>query len=251
MGRCRVLPDDEAVPGELFTRLRDRCPAGRAGATRDLRSRDGRDAVRATTTWPACSGAPVTAGWRGEEEGGNDVRATVLRADGTVLHPARYTRIGDDALFDDDRDAADGRDADAVVRPPCRGRAELGVGEPVAALRDDGVPAAVRGRARDDDASIGRAVVVEAGVARRHADQRKNFSQSNRPGCGVRRRGSGALRGRKSGENCACGSIARARKLPTIGNALCAPAPSNRCAASRCHRRSRPTHRPPVADASG
>ena len=69
------------------------------------------------------------------------MRATVLRADGTVLHPARYTRIGDDALFDDDRDAADGH---AMLMPWFVRRVAVAqswsVGEPVAALRDDGVP---------------------------------------------------------------------------------------------------------------
>ncbi|RQR52889.1 WG repeat-containing protein [Burkholderia sp. Bp9125] len=74
-------------------------------------------------------------------EGGDDVRATVFRADGTVLHPARYTRIADAALFDADAQ----HDAGAsCLMPWYIRRVELAqswaAGEPVAALRDDGVP---------------------------------------------------------------------------------------------------------------
>ncbi|WP_423380464.1 WG repeat-containing protein [Burkholderia sp. LMG 32019] len=72
-----------------------------------------------------------------EDEAGDDVRVAVFRADGTELHPARYTRIGDDALFD-------GNAARTTLMPWFVRRVAIARnwsgGEPVAALRDDGVP---------------------------------------------------------------------------------------------------------------
>ncbi|WP_244109380.1 hypothetical protein [Burkholderia anthina] len=72
-----------------------------------------------------------------QDEDGDDVRVAVFRADGSVLHPARYTRIGDDTLFGGP--AARTSLMPWFVRRVALARNWSG-GEPVAALRDDGVP---------------------------------------------------------------------------------------------------------------
>ncbi|KVX13060.1 hypothetical protein WL01_20095 [Burkholderia ubonensis] len=141
-GTLQWLPDDEEVPAELFTRhavgVMPGEPASLAvcdfdtGATIALGQYDEVTGLYwgADHGWLACRYA----------EGSDDVRAAVFRADGTVLHPARYTRIGDAALFDHEGQHA----ADATLQPWFVRRVELAqswsVDEPVAALRDDGVP---------------------------------------------------------------------------------------------------------------
>ncbi|MBN3843369.1 WG repeat-containing protein [Burkholderia sp. Ac-20349] len=132
------LPDDTAVPRELLTRyavgLLSEDPMHVAicdletGTTISLGRCDD----------PAGLFFASGYGWLAGvlDEDGDDVRATVFRADGTVLHPARYTRIGDDALFD-------GNAARTLLMSwPVR-RAAIAEnwrdGKPVAAWRDDGV----------------------------------------------------------------------------------------------------------------
>ena len=143
MGALTWLPDDEAVPGELFTRYAIGVLPGEPGqlAICDLETggtvAQGRYDDVAGLFWGADHGWLACV----QDEGGNDVRATVLRANGTVLHPARYTRIGDDALFDDDRDD---NARHVTLMPWFVRRVEIArrwsMDEPVAALRDDGVP---------------------------------------------------------------------------------------------------------------
>ncbi|MPV58674.1 hypothetical protein CFB46_17335 [Burkholderia sp. HI2761] len=142
MGALSWLPDDEAVPGELFTRYAIGVLPGEPVqlAICDLETgatiAQGRYDDVAGLFWGADHGWLACV-----QHDGNDVRATVLRADGTVLHPAHYTRIGDDTLFDDDRDDDA---AHATSMPWFVRRVEIAqrwsVDEPVAALRDDGVP---------------------------------------------------------------------------------------------------------------
>ncbi|PRG00024.1 hypothetical protein C6Q14_22170 [Burkholderia ambifaria] len=143
MGALTWLPDDEAVPGELFTRYAIGVLPGEPGqlAICDLETggtiAQGHYDDVAGLFWGADHGWLACV----QDEGGNDVRATVLRANGTVLHPARYTRIGDDALFDDDRDDSARH---VTLMPWFVRRVEIArrwsMDEPVAALRDDGVP---------------------------------------------------------------------------------------------------------------
>ncbi|WP_175873374.1 WG repeat-containing protein [Burkholderia sp. BCC0397] len=143
MGALSWLPDDEMVPGELFTRYAIGVLPGEPAqlAICDLETgatiAQGRYDDVAGLFWGADHGWLACV----QDDDGHDVRATVLRADGTVLHPARYTRIGDDALFDDDRDD-DARHA--TLMPWFVRRVEIArrwsMDEPVAALRDDGVP---------------------------------------------------------------------------------------------------------------
>ncbi|AXF22556.1 hypothetical protein CUJ89_18685 [Burkholderia pyrrocinia] len=138
MGALSWLPDDEAVPGELFTRYAIGVLPGEPVqlAICDLETgatiAQGRYDDVAGLFWGAGHGWLACV----QHDDGNDVRATVLRADGTVLHPAHYTRIGDDTLFDDDA-------AHATSMPWFVRRVEIAqrwsVDEPVAALRDDGV----------------------------------------------------------------------------------------------------------------
>ncbi|KVL30142.1 WG repeat-containing protein [Burkholderia sp. MSMB1835] len=139
MGALSWLPDDEAVPGELFTRYAIGVLPGEPVrlAICDLETgatiAQGRYDDVAGLFWGADHGWLACV----QDDDGNDVRATVLRADGTVLHPAHYTRLGDDTLFDDDA-------AHATSMPWFVRRVEIAqrwsMDEPVAALRDDGVP---------------------------------------------------------------------------------------------------------------
>ncbi|AOI76657.1 WG repeat-containing protein [Burkholderia sp. NRF60-BP8] len=143
MGALSWLPDDEAVPGELFTRYAIGVLPGEPVqlAICDLETgatiAQGRYDDVAGLFWGADHGWLACV----QDDDGDDVRATVLRADGTVLHPAHYTRLGDDTLFDDDRDDDA---APATSMPWFVRRVEIAqrwsMDEPVAALRDDGVP---------------------------------------------------------------------------------------------------------------
>ncbi|MCA8024874.1 WG repeat-containing protein [Burkholderia cepacia] len=143
MGALPWLPDDEAVPGELFTRYAIGVLPGEPVKVAICDLEKGATVVQGRYDDVAGLFWGADHGWLAcvQDEGGDDVRATVFRADGTVLHPARYTRIGDDALFDDDPDAAAGH---TTLMPWYVRRAEVAqnwsMGEPVAALRDDGVP---------------------------------------------------------------------------------------------------------------
>ncbi|VWD57815.1 hypothetical protein BLA50215_06941 [Burkholderia lata] len=139
MGALSWLPDAEAVPRDLVRRYAIGILPGEpvhvaicdldTGATLVQGRYDDVDGVSwgAGHGWLACV----------QDDDGDDVRATVFRADGTVLHPARYTRIGDDSLFDE-------RAAHAYLMPWYVRRVAIAQnwrnGEPVAALRDDGVP---------------------------------------------------------------------------------------------------------------
>ncbi|CAB3767815.1 hypothetical protein GQ57_25365 [Burkholderia sp. MSh2] len=137
MGALSWLPDDAAVPRELFTRYAVGVESAEpvrfaicdleAGATISLGRCDDVAGLFFGNGY----------GWlAGVECDGGDMRAGVFRADGTVLHPARYTRIGDDALFD-------GNAARTFLMPWHVRRAAIAQrwrnGEPVAAMRDDGV----------------------------------------------------------------------------------------------------------------
>jgi len=138
LGAPSWLPDDETVPRERFTRYAIGILPGEPAqvAICDLDTgvsiAQGRYDDVAGVFWGADHGWLACV----QDDDGDDVRATVLRADGTVLHPARYTRIGDDSLFDGT--------ARAFLMPwyvRCVAIAQnWSNGEPVAALRDDGVP---------------------------------------------------------------------------------------------------------------
>ncbi|QQK05545.1 MULTISPECIES: WG repeat-containing protein [Burkholderia] len=139
MGALSWLPDDGAVPRELFRRHAIGILPGEpmqaaicdldAGTTITL----GRCDDVSGLYWGSGHG------WLSavQDEDGDDVRVAVFRADGTVLHPARYTRIGDDTLFD--RHAARTSLMPWFVRRVAIARNWSG-GEPVAALRDGGAP---------------------------------------------------------------------------------------------------------------
>ncbi|RQS20959.1 WG repeat-containing protein [Burkholderia sp. Bp8992] len=138
LGALSWLSDDEAVPGALSKRYALGVLPGEPVqlAICDLDT----GATIAQGPYDIVSGLYWGAdrGWLGwvQDEDGDDVHATILRADGTVLHPARYVRIGDGALFDGT--------AQAFLMPWYVRRIAIAQnwrnGEPVAALRDDGVP---------------------------------------------------------------------------------------------------------------
>ncbi|MDN7591240.1 WG repeat-containing protein [Burkholderia seminalis] len=138
LGALSWLPDDEAVPGEWATRYAIGVLPGEpvrlaicdldTGAT----IAQGRYDDVCGLFWGAGHGWLACV----QDDDGDDVRVTVLRADGTVLHPPRYSRIGDDALFDGA--------ARAFLMPWYVRRLVIAQkwcnDEPVAALRDDGIP---------------------------------------------------------------------------------------------------------------
>ncbi|WP_175824072.1 WG repeat-containing protein [Burkholderia sp. BCC0419] len=138
LGALSWLPEDEAVPGALSTRFALGVLLGEPVQVAICDLDTGATIVQGPYDdvsglfWGADHGWLVCV----QDEDGDDVHATILRADGTVLHPARYARIGDGALFDGT--------AQAFLMPWYVRRTAIAQnwrnGEPVAALRDDGVP---------------------------------------------------------------------------------------------------------------